>query len=86
VRKTAKVGGSANALKRNKLLAVEAVMGELVSVRLFPVSRENTGKFVDFSLKKTIIHRVRSGNSMAYRPISLSVKTGKVFGLSGNEK
>jgi hypothetical protein len=48
-------------------LAVEAVISELVSVRVFPVLRENTGKFVDFSLKKTVIHRVRSGNSMAYQ-------------------
>jgi len=47
--------------------------------------RENTGKYVDFSLKKTIIRRVRSANSMAYQRISLSVKTGKIFGLSGNE-
>jgi len=67
------------------LLAVEAVIGELVSVRLFPVLRENTGKLVDFSLKKTIIRRVRSVNSMAYERISLSVKTGKIFGLSGNK-
>jgi hypothetical protein len=66
-------------------LAVQAVIGELVSVRLFPVLRENTGKFVDFSLKKNIIRRVRSVNSMAYQRISLSVKTGKLFGLSGNE-
>jgi hypothetical protein len=40
-------------------MAVEAVISELVSVRLFPVPRENTGKYVDFSLKKTIIRRVR---------------------------
>ena len=60
-------------------------MGELVSARRFPVLRENTGKFVDFSLKKNIIRRVRSVNSMAYQRISLSVKTGKLFGLSGNE-
>jgi hypothetical protein len=66
-------------------LSVVAVISELVSMRVFPVLRENTGKFVDFSPKKTRIPRVRSVNSMAYRPISLSVKTGKVFGLSGNE-
>ena len=62
-----------------------AVIGELISVRLFPVLRENTGKYVDFSLKKTIIHRVRSGNSMAYQWTSLSVKTGKISALLGNE-
>jgi len=67
------------------LLAVVAVISELVSVRVFPVFRENTGKFVDFRLKKTIIHQVRSVNSVAYQRISLSVKTGKLLGLSGNE-
>jgi hypothetical protein len=54
-------------------------------VRVFPVLRENTGKFVDFSPKKTRIPRVRVVNSMAYLLISLSVKTGKIFGLSGNK-
>jgi hypothetical protein len=29
-------------------LAVEAVMGEPVSISYFPVSRENTGKFAEF--------------------------------------
>ena len=66
-------------------MAVGAVIGELVSVRLFPVLRENTGKFADFRLKTTMIRRLRSGNSMAYQRISLSVKTGKIFGLSGNK-
>jgi hypothetical protein len=64
---------------------VLAVISELVSVRVFPVLLENTGKFVDFSPKKTRILRVRVVNSMAYRLISLSVKTGKLFGLSGNK-
>ena len=67
------------------VMAVEAVISELVSARLFPVLRENTGKFDDFRLKKTIIHQVRSVNSVAYQRISLSVKTGKPLGLSGNE-
>jgi hypothetical protein len=67
------------------LLAVVAVISELVSVRVFPVFRENAGKFVDFSPKKTRIPRVRVVNSVAYRLISLRVKTGKLFGLSGNE-
>ena len=64
---------------------MEAVISELVSVRRFPVLRENTGKFVEFSLKKTLIRRVRTVNSMAYQRISLSFKTGKIFGISGNE-
>jgi len=67
------------------ILAVEAVISELVSVRVFPVLRENTGKFADFPLKTTMIRPLRSGNSIAYQRISLSVKTGKIFGLSGNE-
>jgi hypothetical protein len=33
------------ALEDRHLLAVEAVIGELVSAPHFPVSRENTGKF-----------------------------------------
>ena len=35
----------ANPLKNCNVLAVEAVIGEPVSVSEFPVSRENTGKF-----------------------------------------
>ena len=66
-------------------IAVEAVIGELVSVRRFPVLRENTGKFLDSSLKEDLIRGVRGANSMAYQQISLSVKTGKILGLSGNE-
>jgi len=31
-----------------KKLAVEAVIGEPVSISYFPVSRENTGKFAEF--------------------------------------
>jgi hypothetical protein len=42
---TAKGGGSTNELKKNKELAVGAVIGEPVSTSYFPVSRVNTGKF-----------------------------------------
>jgi hypothetical protein len=72
-------------LENQRRVTVGAVISELVSARLFPVLRENTGKFVDSSLKRTIIRSVRSANSMAYQRISLSSKTGKIFGLSGNE-
>jgi hypothetical protein len=33
------------------ILAVEAVIGEPVSARLFPVTRENTGKFAIFGFQ-----------------------------------
>ena len=49
------------------VLLVEAVIGELVSARLFPVLRENTGKFANLSLETTMIRRVRSVNSTAYQ-------------------
>jgi len=52
-----------------RFLAVEAVISELVSARLFPVVRENTAKFADFSLEMTIVRRLRSGNSIAYHRI-----------------
>jgi hypothetical protein len=79
VQKPDKSDGDTNQLKINRLLAVEAVRSELVSARRFPVLRENTGKFADFRLKTTMIRRLRSGNSIAYQRISLSVKTGKNF-------
>ena len=48
-------------------------------LRLFPVLRENTGKFVEFRLDTTIDVRLRSGNSIAYQPNSLSVGSRKLF-------
>jgi hypothetical protein len=60
-------------------LAWGAVISELVSARLFPVLRENTGKFVDSSLKRTIIRSIRSANSMAYQRISLSGQNRENF-------
>ena len=41
--------------KQQDYLAVGAVISELVSARLFPVLRENTGKFLDSSLKEDLI-------------------------------
>jgi hypothetical protein len=54
-------------------------------MRLFPVLRENTGKFVDFSLKKTITQRVRGGNSMAYQWASLASKQGRFPSYQGTK-
>jgi hypothetical protein len=52
--KTAKGRGSNKYLKIVELLAVEAVIGELVSFSEFPVSRENTGKFCRLRLLMAI--------------------------------
>jgi hypothetical protein len=69
-----------------RLLAVEAVIGELVSLRLFPVLRENTGKFVRIQTEATIDVRLRSGNSIAYQPNSLSIGSGKLFAWNRERK
>ena len=58
------------------LLAVEAVISELVSARLFPVLRENTEKFADFGLEIDKAPRVSEENSIAYQRNSLSVRAG----------
>jgi hypothetical protein len=47
-------------------LAVEAVIGEPVSDGVFPVSRENTGKFADFGLEIAKAPRLSEENSIAY--------------------
>src|SRR5262245_27048948 len=52
--------------------------------RLFPVLRENTGKFVEFRLVTTIEVRLRSVNSIAYQPNSLSIGSGKLSPKTGN--
>jgi hypothetical protein len=43
---------------------VEAVIGEPVSARLFPVPRENTGKFAHFGLKIAEAPRLSAGNTI----------------------
>ena len=60
-------------------LAVEAVISELVSRRLFPVLRENTAKFADFRPRDDNGPRLCIGNSIAYHRNSLNTKTGKPF-------
>ena len=58
---------------------MEAVISELVSARLFPVLRENTGKLADFGLETTAERRHCSGSSIAYRRNSLNIGSGKLF-------
>jgi hypothetical protein len=58
------------------VLAVEAVIGEPVSTRLFPVARENTGKFLAFEASHGDI-ALTSGNKIkAFSPNSLRIETG----------
>jgi hypothetical protein len=52
-------------------------MSELVSVRCFPVLRENTGKFADFGLEIAKAPWLSEVNSIAYQQNSLAAKTGK---------
>jgi hypothetical protein len=70
---------SYKSLKNDNVLAEEAVISELVSTSLFPVLRENTAKFAEFSHETRRISRFRNVNSMAYHPNSLSIGSGKSF-------
>jgi hypothetical protein len=51
----------------SKNLAEEAVISEPVSVRWFPVPRENTGKFANFGLEIAKAPRLSEENSIAYQ-------------------
>jgi hypothetical protein len=86
VQKTAKGGGSTNELKKNKVLAEEAVISEPVSARGFPVPGENTGKFADFGLEIAKAPRLSEENSTPYQQNSLVAKAGKICGRSGNPR
>ena len=46
-------------------MAEEAVISELVSARLFPVTRENTGKFAIFGFEMAKATRLSDENSIA---------------------
>jgi hypothetical protein len=46
-------------------MAEEAVISELVSARLFPVTRENTGKFAIFAFEIVKAPRLWEENSIA---------------------
>jgi len=48
-----------------QILAEEAVISELVSARLFPVTRENTGKFAIFGFEIAKAPRLSEENSIA---------------------
>jgi hypothetical protein len=65
LRKTAKGDASAKELKTNDVLAEEAVISEPVSARLFPVTRENTGKFVILGFDIAKASRLSEENSIA---------------------
>jgi hypothetical protein len=69
-----------------KELAEEAVISEPVSELLFPVSRENTGKFANFGLEIAKAPWVSEENSIAYQQNSLVAKAGKICGRSGNPR
>jgi hypothetical protein len=65
------------------LMAEEAVISEPVSVRGFPVPRENTGKFADFGLEIAKVPRFSEENSIAYPENSLVAQQGKFAGDQG---
>jgi hypothetical protein len=79
-------GAQATSLKRNKRLAEEAVISEPVSRCLFPVSRENTGKFTNLRLEIVEARRLSEENSIPYHRNSLVAKAGKIYGRSGNPR
>jgi hypothetical protein len=52
-------------VEKESVMAEEAVISELVSARLFPVTRENTGKFAIFSFEIARAPRLSEENSVA---------------------
>ena len=73
-------------ISSDKSLAVEAVIGEPVSACLFPVQREDTGKFADFGLEMTEAPRPSGGNAIVCEWNSLGAKAGKICGRAGSPK
>jgi len=66
-------------------LLEEAVRSELVSGRpKFPVSRENTGNFIDSGLGGASIAAKGAVRSEAYEPIPYAFEQGIFCGLTGN--
>ena len=57
-------------------LAVEAVIGEPVSVCVFPVSRENTGKFWRLRPVRGYKALAFANKFKVFPPISLRIETG----------
>jgi hypothetical protein len=64
-------------------MAVQAVISELVSARLFPVLRENTAKFADFRLQTKNDPRRSTTDSITWDHDSIAAKTGKLSSPSG---
>ena len=56
----------------------EAVSSEPVSVSKFPVSRENTGNFIDSELSGASTRVKKAINSVAYEPIPYASEQGIV--------
>jgi len=65
-------------------MAVEAVISEPVSAGVFPVKRENTGKFRRSSLKNAIGLGFRACKSEGYGQIPYASEQGKFSELAGN--
>jgi hypothetical protein len=61
-----------------------AVTCELVSVSKFPVSRENTGNFIDSELSGASTRAKKAINSVPYEPIPYASEQGIFWGLAGN--
>jgi hypothetical protein len=62
----------------------EAVLSELVSAVKFPVSRENTGNFVESRLDCPVKEAKRTRKSSYYDPIPCASEQGILASLSGN--
>jgi hypothetical protein len=62
----------------------EAVLSELVSAVKFPVSRENTGNFVESRLDCPVKAAKRKLKSSYYDSIPYASKQGILASLSGN--
>ena len=62
--------------EESRLLAVEAVIGEPVSVGISPVERENTGNFRRSSLKNAIGLSFRTRKSEGYGQIPCASEQG----------
>jgi hypothetical protein len=61
-----------------------AVTSELVSVSKFPVSRENTGNFIDSELSGSSTRDETAIKSVPYEPIPYASEQGIFCGLAGN--
>ena len=67
-------------------MAVEAVISELVSVWMFPVSRESTAKIADLSFREPRPVGFFSRKFNRYQQNSVVTKAGKICGRTGKPK